>query len=80
MKPPPRRSDQAFKQLQKLPVQKRALGLRAIAAAEGLSEKDLVDLVLETTGAKGKDQTREVAEVWAPILGLKVDRFVDLAD
>ena len=56
------------------------MGLRAIAAAEGLSEKELVELVLEVTGARNKAQARKLAEVWAPILGLRVERFLDLVD
>jgi hypothetical protein len=75
-----RKSEDVYERLKNLPNADKAQAIRLWAAKEGKSMKDLVGIVINITGVKTSDQTKEIAQVWAPLLGLTAKRFVELAE
>jgi len=62
----------------------QATMLRAIAAAEGLTEKDLVKLALNVNNPnpdepRNEEDLRRLAVFWSPVLGMKAERILHLA-
>ena len=74
-----RKSSRVARDLKKLPGHQQTQMIRMYAAAEGLTDRDLVEKALGITGPNGPDQLEEVAKFWAPRLGLSVARFKALA-
>lgn len=74
-----RKSEEAYDALKRLPDMDKARAILRVAARHGKSQKDLVGLVVGITGIKTNDQALEIAQVWAPLLGLTSDRFAELA-
>jgi hypothetical protein len=77
---PPRQSDEMMKRLQAMPVQDKGRAIVLVAARMGKSQSDLVRIVLEKVlRIETLEQVEEIAEVWAPLVGLKRERFVEIA-
>lgn len=75
------KSDEVYERLKNLPNMDKAQAIRMVAAKEGKSMKDLVGIVVtKVAGVKTSDQTKAIAQVWAPILGITEKRFVELAE
>lgn len=74
-----RKSEEAYEALRRLPDMDKARAILMVAARNGKSQKDLIGIVVDITGAKTKDQALDVAQVWASLLGLKPERFAELA-
>jgi len=74
-----RKSEEVYAALKRLPDMDKARAILLEAARYGKSQKDMVGMVVGITGVKTRDQALEVANVWAPLLGLELDRFAALA-
>lgn len=76
-----RRSDELNERLQQMPVQDKGRAIVLAAARMGKSQYDLVRLVVQNvTKITTKEQAQEIASLWAPLLELKPERFVEIAE
>ena len=76
-----RRSEELNKRLQNLPVQDKGRAIVLAAARMGKSQYDLVRLVVQNVTKITKlEQAKEISQVWAPLLDLKPERFVEIAE
>lgn len=74
-----RKSQEAYEAVRRLPDLDKARAILLVAARNGKSQKDLVGIVVSITGTKERNQALDIAKVWAPLLDLKPDLFVELA-
>lgn len=77
---PRRRSDDLHERLQNMPVQDKGKAIVLAAARMGKSQRDLVRILLTKKIAPitTMEQARQSAVVWAPLLDLTLERFVEL--
>lgn len=74
-----RRSEQILERLKNLPVQDKGRAIVLEAAKMGKSQYDLVRIVVNVvTKVTTLQQVQEIAPVWAPLLELTPERFVEL--
>jgi len=64
-----------------MPVQDKGRAIVLEAARMGKSQRDLVRIVI-TTVAKitTPEQAKQIAPIWAPLLELTPERFVEIAE
>lgn len=75
-----RKSADVYEQLQKLPVQDKGRAIVLAAARMGKSQADVVRLLVkDVLKLTTVEQAREIAPTWAPLLELKPERFVEIA-
>jgi hypothetical protein len=75
-----RRSDELNERLKQMPVQDKGKAIVLAAARMGKSQYDLVRLVVkDVTKITTREQAQEIAQIWAPLLDLKPERFVEIA-
>lgn len=74
-----RRSDDLHERLQNLSVQDKGKAIVLAAARMGKSQRDLVRILTKIVPITTTEQARQSAVVWAPLLDLTLERFVELA-
>lgn len=76
-----RRSEAIYARLCKLSVQDKSKALILEAARAGKSQRDLVRIVVKTlTKITTLGQAKEISTIWAPLLAVKPERFVEIAE
>ena len=76
---PRRRSDEVYERLSKMPVQDKGRAIALWAARMGKSQRDLVRILLTKIPITTIEQAHQSAVVWAPLIDLTPERFVELA-